>query len=101
MLSVTSTDTENVMPDLTFDFTWYRHAGGYRLIPAKVPRGRGLGAPLDDIEPARIVPNGGELESYSPHIDETLVDHFIAKAQSESGVLEFIKNYGPLTRDGL
>jgi hypothetical protein len=90
------------MPDLTFDFKWYRHAGGYRLVPAKAIRHKSiLNARPDDIQPARIVPNGGALESYQPRIDETLFEYFRDKAQSENGVLEFIKNYGPLTRDGL
>jgi hypothetical protein len=89
------------MPDLTFDFKWYKYAGGCRLVPAKLPRGRATSARADDIEPARIVPNGEALKSYRPHVDETLFNYFISKAQSENGVLEFVKNYGPLTNDGL
>ena len=94
------------MPDLTFDFTWYKHARGYRLIPAKpIPLRPGqsiLDARIEDIQPARIVPNGGPLQRYRP-LDkfENLFEHFIRKAKSESGVLEFINAYGPLTNDGL
>jgi hypothetical protein len=91
------------MPDLTFDFTWYKHAGGYRLIPAKpLPRRQ---SPLDfrfeDIQPARIVPKGGPLKEYRPLKSDILFDHFIRTAKSEDGVLEFINAYGPLTSDGL
>jgi len=90
------------MPDLTFDFTWYRHARGYRLIPARLPRGSVLDAQPDEIEPARIVPEGGPLQPYRP-LDkfENLFEHFIRKAKSEDEVLEFVKYYGPLTYDGL
>ena len=38
---------------------------------------------------------------YRPLVDETLFDYFIRQAKSEDGVLEFVKNYGPLTHDGL
>src|SRR5262249_45975617 len=102
--SITSSDTENAMPDLTFDFTWYKHAHGYRLIPAKpFPRGKSImDALIDDIQPARIVPNGGPLERYRPLNEfENLFEHFIRKAKSEGGVLEFINAFGPLTNDGL
>jgi hypothetical protein len=94
------------MPDLTFDFKWYRHAGGYRLIPAKpIPLRRGqsiLDARLGDIQPARIVPNGGPLRSYQPLDEfENLFEQFIRVAKSEDGVLEFVKRFGPLTHGGL
>jgi len=102
MLSVTLIDTENAMPDLTFDFKWYRHTGGYRLIPAKLHRHKSmLDARSDDIQPARVVPNGGTLESYQPLEIENLFEHFIKVARSEDGVLEFVKRFGPLTFGGL
>ena len=90
------------MPDLTFDFKWYKHAGGYRLIPAKLPRGSAMNARPDDIQPARIVPEGGPLHSYRPLDEfENLFEHFIRVAKSEVGVLEFVKRFGPLTHGGL
>ena len=94
------------MPDLTFDFTWYRHARGYRLIEAKpIRRRRGqslLDAAVGDVEPARIVPNGGQLIRYRP-LDEydTLFEQFIREARSEAGLLAFMNKFGPLTNDGL
>jgi hypothetical protein len=102
MLTVTLTDTENAMPDLTFDFKWYKHVRGYRLVPAKLHRGSVLGAQPDDIEPAKIVPEGGPLQSYRPFAkSENLFELFVRRAKSEEGVLEFVKNFGPLTHDGL
>jgi hypothetical protein len=102
MLSVTLTDTENAMPDLIFDFTWYKHARGYRLVPAKLHRGSVLDAQPDDIEPAKIVPEGGPLQSYRP-LDEydTLFKQFIDEAKSEAGLLAFMNKFGPLTNNGL
>jgi hypothetical protein len=94
------------MPDLTFDFTWHKDPKGYRLVPAKLPRLRPGQSPLDvpsiGIEPARIVRNGGALQSYRPleHFP-ALFDRFIRTATSEKGVLEFVEKFGPLTHDGL
>jgi hypothetical protein len=94
------------MPDLTFDFTWYRDLKGYRLIPAKLPRPRPGQSLLDvspaGVEPARIVRNGGELQSYQP-LDKfpNLFRQFIDMATSEKGVLEFINKFGPLSIQGL
>jgi hypothetical protein len=94
------------MPDLTLDFTWYKDTKGYRLVPAKLPRQRPGQSPLDvpsiGIEPARIVRNGGALQSYRPleHFP-TLFDRFIKMATSEKGALEFVEKFGPLTHDGL
>ena len=96
------------MPALSFDFTWYRDPKGYRLIPAKPIRLRKgqsiLDAPPGDTQPARIVRNGGALQSYKPLVDEFLstrvVEQFIA-ITSEQGMLEFVKTFGPLTHNGL
>ena len=110
--SVTRSDTKNgppnensEMPDLTLDFTWFKDPKGYRLVPAKLPRRPGQSindVPMRDIEPARVVRNRGALQSYRPleHFP-ALFDRFINTATSETGVLEFIKNFGPLTHDGL
>jgi len=61
-----------------------------------------MNAPMRQIEPARVVRNGGELQSYRPlqHF-ENLFDRFINTATSENGVLEFIQKFGPLTHNGL
>jgi hypothetical protein len=96
------------MPVLSFDFTWYRDPKGYRLIPAKPIRLRKGQSILDtspsDVQPARIVRNGGALQSYRPLVDEFLstrvVEQFMATT-SEQGMLEFVKTFGPLTHDGL
>ena len=97
------------MPDLTFDFTWYKDAKGYRLIPPKSPKRRPGQSILDassgtsDIQPARIVRNGGALQSYRPLEVPRLFSRFINKAKSENGVLEFVERFAhrPLTHDGL
>jgi hypothetical protein len=93
------------MPDLTFDFTWYKDAKGYRLIPPKSWKRRPgqsiLDARMSDIQPARIVRNGGALQSYRPLEVPRLFSRFINKAKSENGVLEFVERFGPLTHDGL
>jgi hypothetical protein len=92
------------MPDLTFDFTWYRDLKGYRLIPAKLPRRRSadpLDLPSVGIEPARIVRNGGALQSYQPLEIPDLAGRFIQTARTEAGALEFVQTFGPLTRAGL
>ena len=93
------------MPDLTIDITWYKDPKGYRLVPAKPIKLRPgqslLDVPYTEIEPARIIRNGGELQSYRPLEIPNLVGRFIRMATSESGLLAFIEKYGPLTFDGL
>jgi hypothetical protein len=93
------------MADLTLDFTWYRDPKGYRLIPAKLPKRRSrqdlLDVPAIGIEPARIVGNGGKLQSYRPLEIHNLAGLFIRMARTEAGVLEFIEKFGPLTHAGL
>jgi len=93
------------MPDLTLDFKWYRDPKGHRLIPARFPKLRKgqsiMDAPMADIEPSRIVRNGGELQSYRPLEIHNLAGLFIKMARSETGVLEFVEKFGPLTSDGL
>jgi hypothetical protein len=94
------------MPDLTFDFTWYRDPKGYRLIPARTPKRRPGQSLLDvrvaDVQPARIVRNGSDLQSYRP-LDKfpNLFRYFIGMPRSEKGVLEFVERFGPLTSKGL
>jgi hypothetical protein len=94
------------MPELTFDFKWYRDAAGYRLIPAKpitLRRGQSiLDIPSNQIQPARILRKGGPLQSYRP-LDEfpTLFRHFIQASRTEAGVLGFVQKFGPLTHAAL
>lgn len=94
------------MPDLTFDFTWFRDPKGYRLTPA-APIRRRPGQSLlemlaDDIQPARVIRNGGKLQSYRPfEVSKELFKKFIDSAKSDSGVLKFIETFGPLTYEGL
>ena len=97
------------MPNLTLDFTWYRDPKGYRLIAAKASKLRpGQSWPdgrPSDVQPARIVRNGGELQSYRPRLDDgvfsaTLLDRFLA-VKAEDDVLGFVETFGPLTHEGL
>jgi hypothetical protein len=100
------------MPELAFDFKWYRDAAGYRLIPAKpMPLRRGqsiLDVPSNQIQPARIVRKGGTLQTYQPlKVFPNLFRYFIGMPRTEDGVLEFVEKFGPLTyaamqrRDGI
>jgi hypothetical protein len=94
------------MPELSLDFKWYRDPKGYRLIEAK-PTGLRRGQSMLDWvireeHFARIVRNGGKLQSYRPFdVSPKLFRIFIDKAKSESGVYDFVKRYGPLTYNGL
>jgi hypothetical protein len=96
----------DAMPDFALDFTWYRDPKGYRLMPARPVRRRPGQSILDtrvgDIQPARIVRNGGALQSYRP-LDKfpNLFRYFIGIPKSENGALEFVERFGPLTYDGL
>ena len=94
------------MPDLVFDFTWFKDPKGYRLIPAKpIPQRPGqslLDLPSGVFQPARIVRNGGKLQSYRPlEVFPNLFSRFIDTAKTEEGVLKFVQAFGPLTQDGL
>ena len=93
------------MPELTFDFVWYKDQKGYRLIPAKPLKLRKGQSMLDveaaDIQPARIVRNGGKLERYQPLKIPNLFRKFIDMSRSDEGLLKFVETYGPLTHHGL
>jgi len=94
---------------LSLDFTWYRDPKGYRLVPATpIPRRPGQDV-LDvrvrskDIQPARIVCNGGKLQSYRPleaGYPKPIVAYFL-DVKNEKDLLDFIRRFGPLTLDGL
>jgi hypothetical protein len=98
------------MPNLTFDFTWYKDSKGYRLDEAMSPvRKRGqseaeavLEMPAKDIRPARIVRNGGSLQPYQP-LNPKIGNLFepFSKIETEGAVLKFVKVFGPLTLSGL
>jgi hypothetical protein len=89
--------------DVTLDFTWYKDPKGYRLIPAKPLKLKPVSDVLvSDIRPARIVRNGGALQSYRPfEIEPRLHDQFLKLAKTESGVFKFVETFGPLTHEGL
>ena len=94
------------MPELSLDFKWYRDLKGYRLIEAKpvvLRRGQSiLDVPFRRDQFARIVRNGGKLQSYRPFdVSSKLFKIFIDKAKTESGVYDFVTKYGPLTYEGL
>jgi hypothetical protein len=96
------------MPNLSFNFEWFRDPKGYQLIPAPAPRfklqslGKTIDAwdTLEDDRVARIVRNGGKLERYQPLEIKTLFERF-AKIRKEADVLKFVETFGPLTREGL
>jgi hypothetical protein len=92
------------MPELVFDFTWYKDPKGYRLMPPKPLRLRSgqsiLDANVADTQPARIVRNGGALQHYQPLNIPDLFRKFIVVRSAED-VLRFVEKFGPLTHDGL
>jgi hypothetical protein len=90
------------------DFTWYRDAKGYRLIPERPRPARRpqqttmdwlLSTKSSDIQPARVVGKGGPLRSDRP-LDKfpELFKIFVEIPRTPEGVLEFINKFGPLTR---
>lgn len=92
------------MPNLSFDFTWYKDPKGYRLVPGKpVKRRPGqsildavLEMPAAEVEAARIVGNGGRREATTPLRIETLFVQF-SKIETPEQVLRFVQTHGPLT----
>jgi hypothetical protein len=88
------------MPNLVFDFVWYKDSKGYRLVqpPSVAHQGRDL-LDLPPTEPTRIVRNGGRLIRYEPLRIETLFEHF-SRLRTEDDVLKFVETYGPLTDSG-
>lgn len=96
------------MPNLTFDFSWYKDSKGYRLTPAKpinVKRGQSIfdavmTATATDIQPVRIVGKGGPLRRCQPLKIENLFKRF-SDIKTEEDVLKFVGTYGPLTLSGL
>jgi hypothetical protein len=89
------------------DFTWHRDAKGYRLIPEKPRPARRpgqsemdwiLARKFSDIQPARVVGNGGPRRPYKP-LDKfpDLFKIFAKISRTPEGVLDFISKFGPLT----
>jgi hypothetical protein len=67
------------------EFTWSRDPDGYSL--------------LDSGE--RVVPLGDRLETYKPlELHENLFGELASIRQTADGVLNFVKKFGPLTRQG-
>ena len=90
------------------DFTWHRDANGYRLIPKKPPPARrpgqstmdwALEMKASDIQPARVIGKGGQLKPYRP-LDKypDLFKIFVEIPRTPESVLQFISEFGPLTR---
>ena len=104
--SVTRSDTKSaIMPELTLDFTWYKH-------PEGLPPRSGEAAPAAAWAIAlgrtghwdRARPDfweGREASIDRPLEIPNLVGRFIEMAKSEAGVLKFVEKFGPLTDDGL
>lgn len=95
---------QNAMPELSFDFVWYKDPKGYRLVPPKPLKLRSgqsiLDAKVGDIQPARIVRNGGALERYRPLNIPNLFKKFIV-VRSDEDLLKFVETFGPLTHHGV
>src|SRR5215472_6002697 len=99
---------------LDIDFEWQRDSAGYDLLPAaagkpRKPEPRPLFGPIsifppadkDPDTPARVIRRGGSLVTYRPFEDfGTLCMTFASIAKSEEGVVDFISNFGPLTKSG-
>src|SRR5437899_3337524 len=98
------------MPNLTFDFPWYKDSKGYRLIPTKPVKQKPgqsmldaiLEMPAKDVQRAWIVRNGGSLLPYEPLSPKigNLFERF-SRIKTEEDVLKFVETYGPLTQNGL
>ena len=93
---------------LKLDFKWYKDTKGYRLVPGEPwalrPGQSILDVKSSDIHLAqpRIVRLGGKLKSYQPfETVSRLHTQFIDMAKTETGVLKFVKAFGPLTQEGL
>jgi hypothetical protein len=90
------------MPNLTFDFTWYKDSKGYSLAGTKPPpKGQSiLDMPAKPIhQPLRIVRNGGKRLPYQPLEIGDLFERF-SRVKTEGDVLKFVETYGPLTLGG-
>jgi hypothetical protein len=105
---------------ITIDFQWERDEAGYDLIPAERPdslasimldsaEGQlspwpGQSCPYPPrLSPARIARRGGKLVTYRPlgKIELNRLFHvFAATARSETGLLDFVTRFGPLTKLG-
>src|SRR5262252_7660107 len=97
---------------LNIDFEWQRDSAGYDLLPAaagklRKPEPRSAWhmpslfppADKDPDTPARVIRRGGSLVTYRPFEDfDTLCMTFASIAKSEEGVVDFISNFGPLTK---
>jgi hypothetical protein len=107
------------MSSLQIEFDWYCDAAGYDLVESKWPvkarsRHRTPAALLGMALPTHIgsggqagkllciVRRGGELKRYSPlRKFNNLFEQFARKVVSPESLLDFINQYGPLSRYGL
>lgn len=92
---------------LKIEFQWPRDEDGYRIVPAD-PRNiwdriqLRLTTPSSHPAPERIVPAGGKLIVRRP-LDEAggkLHRSFMRLGRTKEGLLQFIRQYGPLTAQG-
>jgi hypothetical protein len=82
------------------DFTLWVDQKGYKLVPDREPKPRS-GHWLDvNIRPARIVARGGKLKRTPLNNYPALFAKF-ADITTPEKLLEFISEYGPLTRGGV
>jgi hypothetical protein len=90
------------MPNLVFDFVWYKDSKGYRLSPGfrLKPGQRILDVKAEEVQPDRIVRNDGKLLPYQPLKIGDLFERF-SRIKTEEDVLKFIEKFGPLTHQGL
>jgi hypothetical protein len=86
------------------DFTLFVDKKGYRLLPGREPKLRPgqhwLDVKAEDIQPARIVARGGKLKRTPLNNYPALFAKFADITMPEQ-LLEFISEYGPLTRGGV
>jgi hypothetical protein len=82
------------------EFTSYVDRKGYKIVPAKPttlkPGQSILDIPSHDIQPARIVRNGGVRKTLRLHEYPMLYSDF-ANVNTSEKLLEFITKHGPLT----
>lgn len=80
---------------IDLDFQWWRDPRGYRIQPAMA------GASLVEHTPERAVPVSREREAISPLQKYERLFAAFAKVKDASGLLEFMRHHGPLTKIGL
>jgi hypothetical protein len=89
------------MPNLTFEFAWYKDSKGYELKPGfRLKPGHSLmDTKASDIQPDRIVGKGGRLVSCTPLKIGDLFERF-SRIKTPEELLAFVEKYGSLTHGG-